>query len=208
MPHDSHALLQNLAFRSQKKANDLIAVPFDKGVGICLMKVTDYRHKMDSLINLPQFIKFEQKRKNARHPVFKEEERVETVLKGLKDNGKISEDLYQNLKPCGSQPPRLYGLAKVHKKDTPMRPVLSMPGSAYYKVGQQVAIWLSHVPECKINTSTKVICDSLNGINLSRDEELVSFDVTSLYTNVPVKESILCCANLLLDGKSKLDFIN
>ena len=78
-----------------------------------------------------------------------------------------------------------------------MRPVLSMPGSAYHKVGQQVVKWLSHVPECKINTSTKIICDSLNGIHLSHDEELVSFDVTSLYTNVPVKEAIEVCADLL-----------
>ena len=51
--------------------------------------------------------------------MFKEEERVEKVLKELKDKGKISEDVYKNLKPCSSQPPRLYGLAKVHKNRHP-----------------------------------------------------------------------------------------
>ena len=49
-------------------------------------------------------------------------------------DGKIKEDLYEALRPRGSQPARLYGLAKVHKNNTPMRPVLSMPGSAYHKV--------------------------------------------------------------------------
>ena len=38
---------------------------------------------------------------------------------------------------------RLYGLAKVHKKNIPMRPVLSMPGSAYHGVAQDVSNWLS-----------------------------------------------------------------
>ena len=154
------------------------------------------------VIQLPQFQKFEQKRKNAKHPVFKEEERIQNILQDMKDNGSISETLYKKLRPSGSQAPRLYGLAKVHKKDTPMRPVLSMPGSAYHKVANQVAQWLSHVPECKINCSTKSISDSLGSIQLDKDHELVSFDVTSLYTNVPVKEAIEVCADLLFQRLS------
>ena len=152
---------------------------------------------MDSLIQLPQFEKMEKKRKNAKHPVLKEEERITDILKDLKDKKCISDNMYNRLKPSGSQPPRLYGLAKVHKKDTPLRPVLSMPGSAYNNVAKQVAKWLSHVPECNINTSTKAICDSLRTTQLNEDEELVSFDVTSLYTNVPVKEAIEVCTDLL-----------
>ena len=101
------------------------------------------------------------------------------------------------MKPTGSQPARLYGLAKVHKTDTPMRPVLSMPGSAYHGVAQVVANWLSNVPECKINCSTKSICDSLKNIQLNENESILSFDVTSLYTNVPVLEAIERCAELL-----------
>ena len=84
---------------------------------------------------------------------------------------------------------RLYGLAKVHKKDIPVRPVLSMPGSAYHKVAIKVAEWLSVVPECQINSSTKTVCDKLKTVTLERDEIVVSFDVSSLYTNVPVMES-------------------
>ena len=89
-------------------------------------------------------------------------------------------------RPRGSQPARLYGLAKVHKKNTPVRPVLSMPGSAYHKVALKIAEWLSSVPECNINSSTKSISDTLQTIVLEREEEVVSFDVSSLYTNVPV----------------------
>ena len=89
------------------------------------------------------------------------------------------------------------GLAKVHKTDTPLRPIVSMPGSAYYKVAKKVADWLSLVPECRINTSTEKVSAKIKNISLSEEEQLISFDVTSLYTNVPVRESILHCADLL-----------
>ena len=94
---------------------------------------------------------------------------------------------------------RLYGLAKVHKKNTPLRPVLSMPGSAYHKVAIKVAEWLSIVPECKINSSTKSVCDKLKTIQLAEDEIIISFDVSSLYTNAPVMEAITHCADLVYE---------
>ena len=114
---------------------------------------------------------------------------------------KISEELFDRLKPRGSQAPRLYGLAKIHKDNVPLRPVLSMPGSAYHKIACQVTEWLKVVPECNINTSTKSISDSLKDIELGVDEEIVSFDVTSLYTNVPVQEAIYECTELLYSGR-------
>ena len=58
------------------KDHDLLAVPFDKGIGICIMKRGDYHSKMDKIIALPQFEKLGKLRKNAKHPVLKEEERV------------------------------------------------------------------------------------------------------------------------------------
>ena len=107
------------------------------------------------------------------------------------------------LKPVGSQPPRLYGLAKIHKPNVPVRPVLSMPGSSYHKIAVQVAEWLSVVKDCNINSSTKSISDSLRNIKLCEDEVLISFDVSSLYTNVPVYEAIDECTNLLYSGRYK-----
>ena len=50
---------------------------------------------------------------------------------------------------------------KCTKTTIPAGPVLSMPGSAYHKIGTQVGEWLSEVPECQINTSSKQISDSL-----------------------------------------------
>ena len=185
------------------KENNLLAIPFDKGIGICIMKKDTYNKKMETIINLPQFKKVEKKRKNEKHPVLKEEKRIGNILKGLKEEGKLDHELYEELRPRGSQPARLYGLAKVHKNNTPVRPVLSMPGSAYHKVALKVAEWLSVVPECNINSSTKSIIDTLKTVELPYDEEVVSFDVSSLYTNVPVMEAIEACTDHLYNNYKK-----
>lgn len=76
------------------KENDLLAIPFDKGVGFCIMKKELCHEKMDSILNLPQFEKLKNTRKNAKHPVLKEEERVTNILKSLLDEGKIDQSLY------------------------------------------------------------------------------------------------------------------
>ena len=143
------------------KENNVLAVLFDKGVGICIMKKETYFEKMKKILESPQFKKYVKPRKNAKNPVIKEEERVQGILRNLLESGKIDEALHNQLKPRGSQPPRLYGLAKVHKNNVPMRPVLSMSASSYHKIGEYVAECLSVVPQCNINASTKEICDAI-----------------------------------------------
>ena len=195
------------ATKQYLREKDLLAVPFDKGVGICLMKKEAYEEKLSSILQLQQFEKMTQTRKNAKHPAFKEEERVKNKLKELKDQGKIDDTTFNKMVPIAglsSNPPRLYGLAKVHKASIPVRPVLSMPGSVYHPIANVVTEWLKVVPECQINTSTKKIADSLKSVRLDDDEVMVSFDVASLYTNVPVREAIDVCADLLYSGKHEL----
>ena len=40
-----------------------------------------YEKKLDPILNLPQFEKCEIKRKNAKNPIIKEEERIVDILK-------------------------------------------------------------------------------------------------------------------------------
>ena len=101
----------------------------------------------------------------------------------------------------GGQPPRLYGLAKVHKQPVPARPVLSMPGSPYDNVGTMVTKWLSVIPESQIRCSNKDVVEKLKSTTLGDDEVMVSFDVSSLYTNVPVDEAIKEAADILFSGR-------
>ena len=107
--------------------------------------------------------KLSQKKK---HAILKEEERIVATMKKLKDSNEISQSIHNSLKPTSSQPLRLYNLTKIHKQYVPARPVLSMPGSAYYKIGNQISTWLSVVDECNTNSSTKLISELLLDIEL------------------------------------------
>ena len=100
----------------------------------------------------------------------------------------------------GGQPPRLYGLAKVHKKTVSVRPVLSMPGTPYEKVGTWVTEWLSSIPSSQIRCTNKQVVDKIKNITLEDEEVIVSFDVSSLYTNVPVDEAIQEAEDILYSG--------
>jgi hypothetical protein len=38
-------------------ANNLVAVPFDKGIGFCVMKAENYNDKLNTILSLDQFKK-------------------------------------------------------------------------------------------------------------------------------------------------------
>ena len=90
----------------------------------------------------------------------------------MNSQGKLDESLMKKSQPSGSQPLRLYGLAKIHKDNVPLRQMLSMPGSPYHKIALQISKWLSVVEECKINSSTKEISDSIHDIQIPIDHVL------------------------------------
>ena len=168
------------------------------------MKKTTYTNKLKDILKLDQFEKVEKTRKNAKQFIIKEEERINNTLWQLVIDNELTEEQYCELKSMGGQPPRLYGLAKVHKNTVPVRPVLSMPGSPYYQVADAVTKWLSVVPQANIQCSSKKVADQLNEVELGEDETIISFDVVSLYTNVPVEEAIDEATEELYSGKHEL----
>ena len=75
------------------------------------------------ILKLDQFEKITKTRKNVIDAILKEEERIVKALDQLKADGKIDKILYDTLvivSPIGSQPPRLYGVVKVHKNKVPI----------------------------------------------------------------------------------------
>ena len=184
-----------------RKDNSLLSVPMDKTNGFAIMSKTLYEKKMGDVLGSKQFGKWVKPRKNAKDPTLVTEDSTNDFLKSLLKENKISDKLYGEMRSVGSNLPRLYGLAKTHKQDIPLRPVLSMCGSAYYKIATKISRWLSVIPEARINASSGKVVEDIKGLVLEENEILISFDVTSLYTNAPVEESILMAAQLLYSGK-------
>ena len=53
------------------KDNKLLAVPFDKGVGICVMRKETYEKKLMDILRLNQFEKWVKPRKNSKDLIVK-----------------------------------------------------------------------------------------------------------------------------------------
>ena len=177
------------------------------GTGVCVKLIT-YEQKLFDIPSLSQFKRMTVSRKSDKEVFLKEEECINAALNNLHVDGKIDKTLFKEMKSVGSQLPRLYGLAKVHKASVPVRPALSMPGLPYYRIAEKVTKWLSVIPQSKINCTSKKTVDHLKMMSLDPDEMMISFDVISLYTNVPVDEAIEEAAILPFSGESPKPPIN
>ena len=56
--------------------------------------------------------------------------KIQRCLLQLSNGGVMHKPVYKETRPTGSLRPRLYGLSKVHKKEVPLRPILSMVDSS------------------------------------------------------------------------------
>ena len=94
---------------------------------------------------------------------------------------------YLNPIPSGSVPGRLYGKAKIHKTGCPLRPGTSVINTREHNLAK----WLDslikpYIPDRYSLPSTSSFIDKIKELKRTNDAKLVSFDVTSLFTNVPV----------------------
>ena len=88
--------------------------------------------------------------------------------------------------------PKLYGTPKIHKNNTLLRPIVSSCGSITYNTAKYLAsILTSHVGKnCHSIKNTKELVDKLRGLEIPPARKLVSYDVTALFTSVPVDKAL------------------
>ena len=84
----------------------------------------------------------------------------------------------------------------------PVRPVLSLPGSSYENLNKMLAKLLDNIDGANLETNTKEARETIENIALDPDEIIKSFDVKSLYTNVPLKEAIEIALQKLYNQES------
>ena len=97
----------------------------------------------------------------------------------------------------GSHLAHLYSLPKTHKTTREMRPILSATGTYNYALAK----WLDEKLK-PLSTNEYTISDVFNfakeiqHFKLDGDVFLVSYDVTALFTNVPLDETIYILAEM------------
>ena len=94
----------------------------DKGVSMLVMDRDDYNSKAEDLLHQQTY------RLIPSDPTNKLKNRLITLLKKIKTEGGLSEATYKRLYPTGARSLKFYGLPKVHKQGTPLRPIVSSIG--------------------------------------------------------------------------------
>ena len=106
----------------------------------------------------------------------------------------MPDSCFDYLFASGSVPGILYGLPKVHKINCPIRPILSAIGTFNYNIAKFLVPILNPLTqnEYTVKNSTE-FAKELNSLTLSEPFFLASFDVKSLFTNIPLDETIEIC---------------
>ena len=104
------------------------------------------------------------------------------------DNGtQIGPALYRKLHCSNSTPASFYGLPKIHKPERPLRPITSSIGSPTYAVSKHLVSILSPLRRNRFSVKNSAdFAQKIQQHSVASDEVMVSFDVKSLFTSIPV----------------------
>ena len=104
------------------------------------------------------------------------------------------------------QPPRFYGLPKVHKPDMLLQPILSSIGTISYECACYLAMVLSPLirkTEHHVQNSNE-FAKEVQEIKFEPDEELQSYDVSALFMSVPIDKVLKVIKAKLEENKHKM----
>ena len=107
-----------------------------------------------------------------------------------------------------SPPARFYGLPKIHKANFPMRPIVSACGTSTYNLAKYLTkilkVYVGH--SFSSVKDSKDLTDKLQSIKLQDNEEVVSFDVSALFTSIPVNQALDVTNQLIIQHQTDMDF--
>ena len=161
------------------------------------MNTNEFEEKIDDLLSDNKtYLKITDKRRN---PTSKLEKELTKLLQDVKktpaehdpDKKQIHEKLCRTLHSTDGTPARFYGLPKIYKHDVPLRPITSCINFPTYQLSKHLVNILSpllHGNHTVKNSST--FSQHIRDKHIADDEIMVSFDVISLFTSIPINLSL------------------
>ena len=177
---------ERVALSNLRKKDNIVFLPADKGNATVVMDCSEYEGKVRTLLGDPVY------KKVKSDPTPATERRVLKEVRQLERESLIPSDLGRRLKPNASRPPKLYGFPKIHKPDVPLRPIVSSIGSPTYGLSRHMTDLITPLAgrTSSYVRNSKHFVEMLQGVRLQPEEVMVSFDVKSLFTNVPISEAL------------------
>ncbi|XP_054722649.1 LOW QUALITY PROTEIN: uncharacterized protein LOC129232538 [Uloborus diversus] len=163
---------------------DLVVTKADKGGQIVILDKSSYLDKCNELIAVGPYVTLH------KDPSIREINLIKNVVKS---SPIISESSKRSLTPSVAHCARFYALPKVHKPDIPLRPIVSNIGTASYKLAKYLVSIFSSL----LISNSFTVRNSVHFVQKLRYFKphgltMASFDVKSLFTNVPVIGALDC----------------
>ena len=161
----------------------------DKGRGVTIFDRKNYIEKCLNILDTKQFGKL------SKDPTKTFQRKMQRVLRKIKCH---LEEKYKKLYPTGSKPGFFYGTAKVHMlkiserlKKLTVRLIISNIGTATYETAKYLNTLLTPLTKSQYNVlSTDDFIQKIKNKRISKRLKMIFFDVKSLFTNVPLHQSI------------------
>ena len=153
----------------------------------------DYNNKAQELLNSPAY------RSLPRDPTNKIKAQLITKLRKIKKDSNLDEGMYRAMYPTGCAPPTFYGLPKIHKTGNLLRPIVSSMDSVTYGVAKVISkVFKPLIGKSPHHIqSTGDFVSKAKRLTLQMGECLSSYDVTSLFTSVPIDPALNIIRDLL-----------
>ena len=114
------------------------------------------------------------------------------ILRDIKQTGGLKDTTYCKVYPTSAVPLKFYGLPKIHKVGTPLRPIVSSRGSITYGVAKELASIIHPLVGQSQHhlKNTQHFIEKIQQVKLQQGEVISSYDVKVLFTSVPVDPAI------------------
>ena len=187
--------------KSLKEDESIMVLLVDKGRASVVMDTDTYRAKVSTLIE------------NGPYQLLNKDPtdcltcKLSEKLLTLKRGEYLSDAVCNKIRPLHKQPPRINGLLKIHKADVPLRPIVSCLNTFAYDLSSCLANILSSLTgnsEHTVTNSARFVSIVSNETTLD-NEIMVSFDVESLFTNVPIDAAVQVALQKLENGPCLAD---
>lgn len=193
-----------------KQNRDIFLTRADKGNITVAINRSTYNRKMTELLNDTDTYTIIEK-----NPVKKLERDLDNLLKSWKNKEYIESKEYYRLRSNDKLLPKAYGVPKIHKIDNPLRIIVSSINTPLYSL----ALYLHKIIKNSLPKARSFVENSfdlykkLTGFEIGDDDILMSLDVVSLFTNVPIELALNSLENRWSYIKKhtqipQLDFIN
>ena len=158
-----------------------------------IMDRQDYINKANHLLNQTTY------KSIPKDPTNSIKNKLINILKRVKTKTGLDSNTYKSMYPTGCVPPKFYGLPKIQKPDTPLRPTVSSCGSVTYGVAKELAKMLKPLVGKSPHhiTSTQDFVEQARHIKLEPGECLSSYNVSALFTSVPIDPALNIIKDLL-----------